>query len=181
MANYYAADFHIGHINSISFNNRPFNDIEEMEESIIKNWNNKVTEEDDIWILGDMAYRYKGDFSEVLVKLKGKKHLIVGNHDTKILKNEKVRAMFESIDVYKEIVDNGRMVVLFHYPILEWNRFYRDSIHIYGHIHNNTDMDTYQIMKNRKNAYNAGVDVIGFEPCTLDEVIEKNEKFFREN
>jgi len=169
---FYIADPHWGHKNIINLCNRPFKSVEEMDETMIRNWNNVVTDEDDVYIIGDFIFRYEGNVVDLLKKLNGKKHLIVGNHEKAIMSNAKARAQFVSIEKYEEINDNGRRVILFHYPILEWNAFFRNSIHIYGHIHANEKNDTWSIMKTRPNAYNAGADVIGFTPRTLDELIQ---------
>ena len=58
----------------------PFETIEEMNETIIKNWNAKVTGADTVFIVGDMFFRFK-DVESILRRLNGKKHLIIGNHD----------------------------------------------------------------------------------------------------
>ena len=179
--NYYISDLHLGHKNILRICNHPFNNIEEMEIKIIENWNKKVTPEDDIWLLGDVIHHHGGNYVNTLKNLNGKKHLIIGNNEKNIMNNEKAKKLFESIDYYREITDNDKMVVMFHHPILEWNRYYQNSIHLHGHIHNKTTLDTYKIIKNRKNAYNVGVDVIGFEPCTLDEVIDRNIEFWKIN
>ena len=78
--NYYISDLHIGHKNCISFDQRNFFDLKEMEETIINNWNNTVKKGDKVYILGDMFWRNEGA-AETLSKLKGQKHLVLGNHD----------------------------------------------------------------------------------------------------
>ena len=70
---YFTADLHLGHDNIISFCNRPFKNIEEMDKAIIDNWNSKVTEKDEVWILGDFSYRSVKNVENYLQKLKGKK------------------------------------------------------------------------------------------------------------
>ena len=58
---YYISDLHIGHKNAIRFDERPFSGIDEMECEIIRRWNEKVSSDDDVYILGDVFYRFKGD------------------------------------------------------------------------------------------------------------------------
>ena len=53
--NYYISDMHLGHKNVLKFDSRPFQSVEEMNEALIINWNRKVTDEDDVWVLGDFA------------------------------------------------------------------------------------------------------------------------------
>lgn len=162
---------HLGHANIIKHSNRPFSNVEEMDRTLIDNWNKVTDEKDDVWIVGDLLFKVP-DPTVYLKQLKGKKHLILGNHDQWI-KNRTYQSYFESIDHYKEIVDGNTRVILFHYPIAEWNGFYRDSILLYGHIHNN-DNDACKIMKNIKNCYNVGADIIGFTPRTLKEIRSKH-------
>lgn len=164
---YYTSDPHIGHENIIRLCNRPYMSVEEMNEDIIAKWNAKVKHNDDVYILGDMFFKF-GDIQnviDVLKKLNEKKHLIKGNHD-KFLKQIRWQDYFESLDLYKEIDDNGRMVCMFHYPIEEWNGYYRNSYMLYGHVHENMDG-----IKQHPRKFNVGVDVNGFEPKTLDELI----------
>ena len=89
--NYYIADTHLGHDNIRKLSNRPFNTVEEMDEVIINNWNRRVADNDDIYILGDFSYKGKDPIS-YLKPLKGRKHLIVGNLDGKLLKSQIGRA-----------------------------------------------------------------------------------------
>lgn len=179
--NYYISDLHLGHANIIRLSNRPFKNIDDMESCIIKNWNNKVQDNDDVYILGDIAYRHNIDsLCDILSKLKGKKHLIIGNHDVKTLRNNKVKKYFKSISYYKEIKDGDKYLVLSHYPILEWNGHFHGSIHLHGHIHNDTRNNAYKVLKTMENVYNVGVDIIKYEPCTLNEVIKRNKEWYKD-
>lgn len=166
---FYIADMHLFHENILRLSNRSFNTIEEMNQAIIDNWNAKVSDNDTVYILGDISLGWTQEVIKILKTLKGKKVLVIGNHDHKSLKNAEYRELFEEIVPYKEIVDEGRRVILFHYPIEEWNGFFRDSIHLYGHVHIN-DGNLNPI----KNRYNVGVDRLNFQPCTLTEIISLN-------
>lgn len=171
MAIYYIADTHFGHDNIRRLCNRPFVSVEEMDKEIIENWNSRVTDEDDVYILGDFAYKSK-DPVEYLNQLNGKKHLITGNHDGQILKNIKFyRRFFEEITPMKTVYDNDKKIVLCHYPLVEWDGYYRGTVHFYGHVHNNIINSTNQYISGVKNAYNVGVDVIGFVPKTAKEIL----------
>ena len=176
---YYISDLHIGHKNAIRFDERPFSDIDEMESEIIKRWNAKVTADDDVYILGDVFYRCKKDRAEFLKKLCGRLHLIIGNHDFEILKNEAALACFESVDKLKQIVDDGRRVVMCHYPIISWNMKYFGAYHVYGHVHTNVTEETMFMMKQER-AFNAGCMLNNYEPCTLSE-LENNNREFKNN
>lgn len=170
--NYYIADLHLGHDNIIKLSNRPFDNVEEMNETLLQNWNSVVTPEDDVYILGDMCYKMHHDNAlHYISQLKGKKHLILGNHDDVILNNADLRRYFEEITPYKEIVDNDAKIVLCHYPMVEWNGYYNGALHFYGHVHNTFKNETTKYITSIRNAYNVGADIIGFTPRTLTEII----------
>lgn len=171
--NYYIADTHFGHDNIRKLSKRPFNSIEEMDKTIINNWNNKVTDDDDVYILGDFSYKSK-DPIVYLKQLRGRKHLIVGNHDVKSLRNPVFKKHFVEVVDMKMVDDNGTQIVLCHYPLVEWNGYYRNALHFYGHVHNTFHNETTKYASNMKNAYNVGVDIIGFEPRTLEEILDSN-------
>lgn len=176
--NYYIADTHFGHENIMRLSNRPFKSVDEMDQTIIDNWNNKVTNKDTVYILGDLCFRAGKEPEYYLKKLNGKKVLIIGNHDGVIMKNiRNLSKYFEEITPYKEINDNGSKIVMCHYPLVEWNGYFRDALHFYGHIHNNTGNKAYSIMKDMKNAYNVGVDILEFAPQNKDDVIKLNKEF----
>lgn len=79
---YFIADTHFGHDRIIEICNRPFADVEEMNAQLIQKWNNKVSDEDTVYILGDFCFKMsKQDAIKILKQLKGKKVLIRGNHD----------------------------------------------------------------------------------------------------
>ena len=173
---YYISDLHIGHKNAIRFDERPFADIDDMEREIVRRWNEKVGADDDVYILGDVFYRYKGNRADFLKRLGGRLHLIVGNHDFEILKNEAALGCFESVDKLRQIVDDGRRVVMCHYPIISWNMKHFGAYHVYGHVHANINEGTIFMMKQER-AFNAGCMINNYEPCTLLELEENNRVF----
>lgn len=181
MAKFYISDLHIGHKNIIEFDQRPFYNINDMKQTITNNWNSVVTKNDDVYILGDMFWR-NDDAAEVLPKLKGNKHLILGNHDRV---NAEMEKHFVSIEPYKEIKDNDRHVVLSHYPIAHWKNADYGAIHLYGHIHDGRDNRPFNeyvtVMKKRGfpyQCYNVGAMIwyMNYTPRTLDEIIYAAEK-----
>ncbi|MCX4357540.1 MAG: metallophosphoesterase family protein [Oscillospiraceae bacterium] len=166
---YYTADFHLGHANIIKYGNRPFSDVEEMDNALIANRRAVVKPNDDIYVLGDLMFKCN-DPEAYLKQLTGKIHLIKGNHDT-FLKSELLERYFESIDDMTTVADDGRRVFLCHYPLAEWPSYYRNVIHLFGHIHNNSN-EASIIMEMLPNNYNVGVDCIGFTPLTLTQIIK---------
>lgn len=166
---YYIADPHFGHENIIRFCGRPFSNVEEMDKMLIANWRAVVRPDDDIYVLGDLIFKSQ-DPEAYLKQLTGKIHLIRGNHDT-FLKNKALERYFVSIDDILTIADEGRRVVLCHYPLAEWNGFYRGAYHLFGHIHNAKNRAA-EIMATLPRCYNVGADCIGFTPRTLTQIIE---------
>ncbi|NLI92019.1 MAG: hydrolase [Peptococcaceae bacterium] len=174
---YYTADQHFGHSNIIRFCDRPFKNVAEMDETLINNWNNAVSDDDIVYILGDLVFRSEKSASYYVDRLKGTKHLILGNHDHKWIKNCNLHKHFESVSCYLEIKDGKRRIALCHYPMLSWGGAARGALHIYAHIHNKKDGLAFETLKQMINALNAGVEINDYRPVTLDELIFNNRKF----
>ena len=80
---YFISDTHFNHRNIIKYCNRLFKDIEEMKSALIENWNKTINDYDIVFYLGDVALTNESEIKEIILKLKGKKILIRGNHDKK--------------------------------------------------------------------------------------------------
>lgn len=178
---FFISDLHFGHKNILSFDNRPFVNVEEHDESLIEAWNKKIGIDDDVWILGDISWHNSTKTIEIFNKLNGIKHLCKGNHDNKLLKNRQVQNLFVEICDYKEIqLDNGKGVVLCHYPIPCFNNHFYGWYHLYGHVHNSFEWNMME--RNRYEMtelydkpckmYNVGcmMSYMNFEPKTLTEI-----------
>lgn len=187
MAIYFISDLHFGHTNVISFDNRPFLTIEENNQTIINNWNNVVKEEDDVYILGDISWYNATKTIEIFKQLQGKKHLIIGNHDHKLIKNKELRNLFCEIIDYKELpIENNRGIVLSHYPIPCFNKHFHGWYHLYGHVHNSFEWnmmehvkyEMVQLYERPCEMYNVGcmIDYMNYTPRTLSEVLEGAKK-----
>jgi calcineurin-like phosphoesterase family protein len=141
-----------------------------MNGDLIKRWNIKVGPNDDVYILGDMFFKHQDiqQVKDVLNKLNGKKHLIRGNHD-KFLNSINWKEYFEEVVHYKEISDDNRMVILFHYPIEEWNGYYRNSYMLYGHVHENMkDIKKSNVVVGQVDMFNMKGTAIATELEKLD-------------
>lgn len=180
----FISDLHFGHKNCLEFDNRPFDDIESHDKYIIDKWNSLVTDNDTVWILGDVSWYSVQKTLEILKALKGKKCLIVGNHDKKLLENSDFRNAFEEITDYKEIyLDNKKGIVLCHYPIPCYNKHCYGWYHLYGHVHISCECDlmneTQQKMRVlgiKCEMYNVGcmLDYMAYTPRTLEEILKAN-------
>lgn len=188
--NYYISDLHLFHEAAIRYDNRPFESLEEMHDTILKNWNNTVTNGDTVYILGDVSMRgKKEDLIAFVARLKGRKILIKGNHDD--VSDLRYKQLFSEIYDYKEIKDtvNGKSysLVLSHYPIFSWSKMNNGAILLYGHTHNSAEDSYFQkcISEMHENecrhtkgqavqAYNVGCmkNAINYVPRNLKEIME---------
>ena len=140
-----------------------------MNETLIKNWNAKVGVEDEVYHLGDVILSRDYD---VIRRLNGVKHLIVGNHDIENLHFKSFRELWVSINNYYEITIGETKAVLSHYPFERWNKMSYGSLHFHGHCHGT--------LKNEiPNRFDVGIDCHhNLEPFDIDEI--KQTKFYRE-
>ncbi|MBQ8940685.1 MAG: metallophosphoesterase [Firmicutes bacterium] len=194
----YIADCHFFHDRMCrEMDKRGFANYEEMNEYMISQWNNKVTNRDSVYILGDFSISKSDATEKVLKRLNGKHHLIVGNHDRYIDDKDFPTNLFRSIGYYREIHDNGRKVILSHYPIFCYKGQYRRNKNgnpltymLYGHVHNTHDerlinrfitetRETRVLSKFSTELENIPCNMIncfcmfsGYQPMTLDEWIK---------
>ncbi len=177
---YFTADLHLGHANVVKLSKRPFSSVEEMDEALIANWNARVKGNDTVYIVGDLIYKSK-EPEGYLSRLKGKKVLICGNHDGWVEKVDREK-YFLSVSRYEEINVGGKTLTLCHYPLLEWRGSRRGldcarlGLLVHGHLHNRVE-ECYAPLFRLPHALNAGVDVNGFMPVTLEELTENNARF----
>jgi calcineurin-like phosphoesterase family protein len=134
METYIVSDTHFGHANALTFMRgdgnplRPFSSVEEMDETIIQNWNSVVRPTDKVIHLGDVVINKK--FLPILNRLNGKKKLIMGNHDEASV--ETYREYFYDVKAYR-VFDAA---IMSHVPIhtAQLGRF---SANVHGHLHSN--------------------------------------------
>lgn len=175
---FYIADTHFDHGNIIHFDNRPFKTVDEMNEEMIKRWNSAVTKADEVYILGDFCWSKEDRWIELLEQLNGQKTLIVGNHD---ITPAKSRRFFADVKERKIIDDNGRKVVIDHFPSPCFRNHFYGWFHLYGHVHNSFEWnmmehDRYlmeQLYDKPCYMYNVGVMMpyMDYTPRTLDEIL----------
>lgn len=168
---FFTSDLHFGHKNIITYEDRPFETTEEMDNAMIDKWNNKVQKSDSVYILGDFSFGDKDYTINILDRLNGHKYLIKGNHDH-VIKYEEVANKFVWIKDYCTIKYNKLKFIMFHYPIQVWEGCHYGSIHLYGHVHSDKE-DHHPLLEQLKNAYNVGADVNNYEPIELEELLIK--------
>lgn len=139
MARFFTSDTHYYHRNILKkfcVNTRRGEDEVEMTELMILAWNRRVSPQDTVFHLGDVSFANAQKTRAVLDRLNGKIVYIKGNHDAPAL-DPLCRSRYESINDYLEIKENGRDVIMFHFPIARWNKYHHGSFHLYGHEHGN--------------------------------------------
>lgn len=158
---YFTADYHFNHNNIIKYCNRPFSTVSEMNEVIISRYNECVNENDLVYILGDISLsRNIGQISNYIFKLKGKKILILGNHDYLKPLHYLDYCGFESVHTNLTIETHVGKFNLIHDP--KYAKIKVNEWFIVGHIH--------EKFKFQENTINVGVDVWNFYPVTLDQI-----------
>ena len=160
---WFSSDLHFQHNNIIKFSKRPYANVDEMNLDLIKKWNQKVKVDDSIWFLGDFSFK---DGDRFFHQLNGRKHLIIGNHD-----GDKVRDLpWESQEIYSELevpdkTGKKHRLVLFHYPIEEFNGFYKGAIHLHGHVHGKKMLPI-------KKRVDVAVECHGYAPVSFEKILE---------
>ncbi len=171
---FFISDTHIGHAAIIHLCNRPFESVEEMDETLVSNWNSRVGNGDTVYFLGDLFFKASADHvREVLASLKGKKHLIIGNHDHSWMTPELLKEHFLTVDHILNVSTCGHNLFMCHYPIVDWGSSTK-LWQIHGHIHGNRNQDYWPLLQKRERMLNASVEINGYVPVTFDELVENN-------
>ena len=140
---FYTADTHFSHALMLSPTacNRPFADVRDMDESLVRAWNSVVKPDDVVYHLGDFSMGlHDGDrVRSIFARLMGRKVLILGNHDYQ--RQNRIHPVIASLGWDQpptqqlEITDEGERVFLCHYPCRTWPGFLKGAWHFYGHAH----------------------------------------------
>ena len=165
MTVFFTSDHHFGHKNNLHLGKgRSFLTLEEMDTEMIDRWNSVVADGDMVYHIGDFSYKcHPRRVEEILAQLKGRKRLIVGNHDKNPTKRSK---HWEHVWEYHELTIGKQRIVLGHYPMREWNGLFHGSWMLHGHCHGNLADDPYL------KSFDVGVDCHDFTPITFEQVTE---------
>jgi len=166
---FFTSDQHFGHLNIIKYCNRPFYYVEEMNRTLIDNWNSVVGPDDLVYIIGDISMSYnKAKIKEIFDQLNGIKILIKGNHDrTKNIPTE----CFQTVCERLHLIGDGYDFILVHNPAEASANHFNKQKYLCGHLHRLIPYHSYD------NWYDVGVDANGFTPVSLEHIIKtfKNE------
>jgi len=173
MKTYIGADFHWGHKNILKFcpqsRARFRDDVSYMNEAMVAEWNAVVNPDDLVYLLGDVAFLPAQKAADYMTRCNGRKILIQGNHDRKLLNDATFRACFEQVHQYLDVTYEGQRIVMFHYPIFDHDGAGRGSLMLHGHRHGNPHHIPGKIM-------DVGMDSTGSIVVELDQVIAKLDK-----
>ena len=168
---YFTSDLHFNHGNILAYEpiTRPFATIDEMNETLIANWNSVVKPEDTVYVLGDFAMGPAADVHGLVSRLNGTIKLVRGNHDTPA-KLKIYQEMGIEIKDIEYLTYKGRFFILCHFPIAS-EEFMQmvvndnsEVINVYGHVHSNAQKGFY------KGTYHIGVDTNNLTPISIEQV-----------
>ena len=164
MTTWFTSDHHFGHANIIKYCNRPFSSAEEMDEEMIRRWNEKVDALDLVYYIGDFSLRGGVYRNSIVNRLNGDITFIPGSHDPSPYDEPNWRAKEPMIAIHTKIQEKN-LIVLCHYALRSWNRSHYGSWHLFGHHHGR--LEPYGL------SFDVGVDTNNFYLYSLEDVAEK--------
>lgn len=173
---FFTSDTHFQHTNIIKYCNRPFKDVEENDEEIIRRWNEKVPKDGIVFHLGDVAFGNPDKVDSILERLNGTIYLVIGNHDwRRIVSQHEWR--FEKMTQQINMKIGKRHIILNHCPLLCFSGAWRGedaTYQLFGHVHTspytNEGLDQQRMKYLFTSQYDVGVDNNDFTPVSWKEV-----------
>lgn len=173
MGIYLTSDLHLGHDKPFVYEARGFRNICEHDDAIVKNWNEIISFDDDVYVLGDLMLGKNDAGISRIKSLNGKLHIIIGNHDTR-QRIELYKQLYnvESVDYVTLLKYNNTTFYLSHYqtitsqPEFAKPTYEKNIINLHGHTHQTNPITN-------KYTYNVGVDANDMRPISIDEVIKR--------
>lgn len=164
---YFTSDQHFSHRNIITYCNRPFDNIDHMQEQLIVRHNNVVRPEDIVYFNGDMFWESCGTRAfDIVNRLNGTKYYIRGNHERIFSKWPELRSFFQwTKDIAEIDIPGYPKIILCHYALRDWYRKEKGSWHLYGHAHGTLKEDSSL-------SFDVGVDTLhaDYAPISIDQV-----------
>ncbi len=160
---WFTADFHLSHKNIIKYCNRPFLNVDEMDETLINNITECLNPKDILYFLGDLTFKKVSalKFFEALNSLEIQTHFITGNHDSSdVIKLARKHCI--SVSQLKDIIINDISITLCHYAMRVWNKSHFNSWQLFGHSHGKVDSIGKQ--------YDIGIDRNNYYPVSFDKL-----------
>lgn len=166
----FTADLHILHKNAIKYCDRPFRDLNHMHKVILDNFNDTLKEDDHLWIIGDVAIASTSELNKVaafLNKIKGHKHLVIGNHDEGRPHSYVNHVGISTVHTAMWFEHANRKFFMAHDPAVYNIIEHSGAIMLCGHIHN-----LFKHLFPGKKVINVGVDVWDFKPIGIEQIME---------
>lgn len=158
---WFTSDTHFNHQRILQ--DRPeFNSLEEMNETLIINWNERVKPGDRVYHLGDFALGNASDLLPILERLHGQIYLVRGNHE-KVAEHKLIVDRFVWVKDYLGLKIGDQKIYLCHYAFRTWNCMHHGSWHLHGHSHG-----SLEDLPNSKS----------FDVNTFEELLGKGEVFY---
>jgi len=174
---FFTSDLHLGHTNVIEYCNRPFESIIDMDTTIIQNWNNIITKDDLVFIIGDFCFHCnKQGWKNYLDQLNGFIWLIKGNHDRNIPDDYEhfrwIEGFLNTRMIDSEFDGGEQRLTMCHYPMWSWYHSHKESWQLFGHIHSGPNIVKSKEIFNslRPSQYDVGVDNNDFTPVHWDQI-----------
>lgn len=172
MQTFFTSDTHFDDTYAISYFNRPFKSVDEMNALMVETWNRIVTDEDTVYHLGDFTLDDIHHFRKWASQLHGHIKILPGSHDHPWLKDfvadEKVQVIASLVSLeFPELVagSSPQVIVLCHYSMQVWDRSNHGAWHLFGHSHGK--------LKGIGLSFDVGVDCTEFTPLSLETVASK--------
>ena len=153
---FFTSDEHYGHKNIIKYCNRPFRDVEEMDEKLIELHNSVVREGDIVIHAGDFTLRKDKRYIESIIsRLNGSHIFLKGSHDLWLPDDTPY--------IWEKYIE-GQLVVVCHYAMRVWRASHYNSWQLYGHSHGSLPPVGKQ--------WDIGVDNNYYQPVSWEKIKE---------
>lgn len=173
---FFSSDHHFSHNNIIKYANRPFKNVDEMNEAMIERHNSVVTPQDIVWFIGDFTFeRDEERVRRTIRRLNGEINFVKGNHDKPVMPprvraefNQFINSCHHEIYVPDSTLEHGRQAItLCHFAMRVWNKSHHGAFHLYGHSHGSLPEDP------NSRSFDIGVDEWDFYPVSYEQVKAK--------
>lgn len=162
MTTWFTSDPHFDHFKIIRYCNRPFENLDHMHQVLQDNWNQRVTPDDEVWVLGDFVLGSFETGALILDSLHGTKHLIMGNHD-RHSRSAFLRMGFKTVQKQAVLDFIGEPLRMSHFPPRHEEK---PQISLCGHVHDRWTWDPERL------TLNVGVDVWDFSPISEATIVK---------
>ncbi len=165
---YFSSDFHFSHEGVIKWSNRPFKNVDEMNETIVSNILSTLKSGDDLYFLGDLSWdnEYTKQFFDRIKHINF--HWVLGNHEKG---SDFFRQRCRSMTSLKEVKIGDKSVTLCHYPMLTWNKSHYNSYMLHGHHHINSHGTAELEARAPGKILNVNVEFHDYKPWSEDEIV----------